>query len=113
MFNLNLNINNSKKARVLPLNNFLNKNIIKKGEKHDGISFVLHGMATKPSGADRWRFYESIHLSHTADSAGKIEKTIDFETEKRKGQKAQRQRQKAQAQAIGVSICCNQTIKAS
>ncbi len=95
---INLNIKNSKKARVLSLNNFLNKKILK-GE-HDGISFFFHGMAAKPLVTDRCVL--SVHLSR--DSAGKIEKTIDFETEKHKGQKAQ---------AIGVSICCNQTIKAS
>ena len=72
MFKLNLNINNSK-ARVLPLNNFLNKNKFKKGE-YDGISFVLHnGMAAKPLVAGRCRFCESIHLS-TMDSVGKTEK---------------------------------------
>lgn len=102
MFILNLDINNSKKARVLSLNNFLNKKILK-GE-HDGISFIFHGMAVQPLVADRWRFCEAIHLS-TMDSVGK--------TEKNKGQKAQRQKQSQKAQAIGVSICCNQTIKAS
>lgn len=85
-----------------------------KGEKHDGFSFVFHGMAAKPLVADKCGFCKSVLLSRAKmDSAGKAEKTIDFETEKHKGQKAQRQKQSQKAQAIGVSICCKQTIKAS
>lgn len=103
------------KARAWLLNDYAINEKFLTGEKHDGISFVLHnGMAAKPLVADRCRFYESIHLSQAMHSAGKVEKTIDFETKKHKEQKAQEKKaQKQKAQAIGVSICCNQKIKAS
>ena len=96
-------------AKVLLLSDYVidEKNL--KGEQHDGFSFVFHGMAAKPPVVDRCRFCGSIHLSKAIHSAGKVEKTIDFETKKHKEQKAQKQK----AQAIGVSICCNQKIKAS
>lgn len=105
MFNLNLNINNiESNVKMFSLASYVINKYILKGEQHDRFSFIFHGMAVQPLVADRWRFCEAIHLS-TMDSVGK--------TEKNKGQKAQRQKQSQKAQAIGVSICCNQTIKAS
>ncbi|MBD5585534.1 MAG: hypothetical protein HDQ88_10660 [Clostridia bacterium] len=101
-------ISGTNKVGASPLNGCNINQQNPKGEKHDRFSFISHGMAAKPLVSDRCRFYESIHLS-AMDSVGK--------TEKNKRQKAQEQRQKQKqkqkAQAIGVSICCNQTIKAS